>query len=346
MPSHIHHRTKMALFAAPLVLTVGFLGAAGAPAVATTDGQSASSSATVVRSATAPVPRWNARTSYKAQAVVRWRGKTWIAQAKSRGASPKKATNWRELVQRGDVDGTKVRLGGVWKSGLGYAKGSVVRHGDGSWIARKANVNVKPGTKPSVWGVLAKDGAAGPAGAVGPAGATGATGAPGATGPQGPQGLLQHTPVLGLSVYQIDNNGTIPLTTESYTSGSGLTLNSTTGEVVVTTTGQFRVSFGVSIDGLPGTPTAPYQTAVLLNSSQGDSCAVSSALTTMVLTRTCLVNIDTAPVTFNLVNVSGNTVNLSDTTGKAWMSVQQFGPDVTAGSPGSTPVNAIQVELP
>ena len=75
-----------------------------------------------------------------------------------------------------------------WSASTVYQIGQVVFYpvSGSSYAAIQANFNVPPTVDPTVWNLIAEQGAAGPAG---PTGATGSTGATGAIGPIGPTGL-------------------------------------------------------------------------------------------------------------------------------------------------------------
>lgn len=86
---------------------------------------------------------------------------------------------------------------GAWKGTSNYVADDVVTFGGSSFRAKRANLNITPGTSGADWEVLAKKGAPGIQGATGPQGEPGAVGETGATGEAGPPGPAGPTGATG-----------------------------------------------------------------------------------------------------------------------------------------------------
>ena len=71
---------------------------------------------------------------------------------------------------------------GAWTNGTGYAVNDAVTYNGSTYIATQGNSSNRPDNDPTVWSLLAAEGAAGPQGVPGMAGTNGAAGA---TGPGG-----------------------------------------------------------------------------------------------------------------------------------------------------------------
>ena len=84
--------------------------------------------------------------------------------------------------------GPPVAFQGTWNSSTTYLTGAAVSYNGSSYIALAGNINITPTSDPTVWALLAQEGATGATGATGPSGATGPTGPMGPTGPPGPTG--------------------------------------------------------------------------------------------------------------------------------------------------------------
>jgi hypothetical protein len=129
---------------------------------------------------------------------------------------------------------------GAWSSSSAYTINDAVSYNGSSYIALVSNFNVSPNSDPTVWAVLAQQGATGATGATGPAGATGATGATGPAGPAGPTGPAGPSGS-GSSLTVQDANGNA-LGTLLGQSGTTVTIYKSGYAVTVNIDGTFPVS--------------------------------------------------------------------------------------------------------
>lgn len=198
---------------------------------------------------------------------------------------------------------------GGWDSAKTYQKDDVTTLGGSSFRAKRASLNVQPGTSKADWEILAKRGAPGPQGiqgATGPAGADGAkgdqgaqgpqgdpgpkgdTGATGATGPQGPQGPTGtfQLPTTTRAVF-----GTGPFT---HHTGSGWVLEAPTAATLqlrTTTAGFVTLGFvsptactGTGSAGGNGTMSNPHRFSFSIGTTlQATFCAEGSVIQVFIL---------------------------------------------------------------
>ena len=175
-------------------------------------------------------------------------------------------------------------------------------------------------------------GATGPIGPTGPAGATGGIGATGPTGPQGIQGLIGPTGPQGLtgeigptgptgptgpagttaSFGSYFNTAAQTLNNESFPLNGGnaelnMSINPTTGDVTLTTTGTFKIDYGV----YPETgATENDRVAIFLNGSQVDGTALELQNDQMINGST-IIDIPNANSTLNIQIVSNNNITFA-----------------------------------
>lgn len=132
---------------------------------------------------------------------------------------------------------------GTWSSSSTYSINDAVSYNGSSYIALTSNSNVSPTSNPSIWAVLAQQGATGATGATGPTGATGATGATGPAGPAGPTGPTGPAGPAGTgsSLTVLDANGNA-LGTLLGQSGTTVTIYKSGYAITVNIDGTFPVS--------------------------------------------------------------------------------------------------------
>ena len=86
------------------------------------------------------------------------------------------------------IPGTGAVWRGNWTSAATYNANDAVSYNGSSYVALANNINKPPDANPTLWQMIAQQGAQGVQGATGPAGPQGAQGVPGPTGPTGNQG--------------------------------------------------------------------------------------------------------------------------------------------------------------
>ena len=170
----------------------------------------------------------------------------------------------------------------------------------------------------------------GPPGEMGPVGLQGAPGPQGERGEQGPQGdpgMLSDTPLLGLSDTQVTNQAVVLFPSITFSSGN-ISYNVVSGIIVFHQAGRYQVGFGVSTDGFVSPAPYPAPVGFALTTSQGDHCAIYSAMTQGLIGRTCVIDVVVAPVTMSLTNVSEFSVNLANVPINRWLIVQGSGSEI------------------
>ena len=171
-------------------------------------------------------------------------------------------------------------------------------------------------------------GPTGPTGFTGPIGPTGDTGPIGPTGPTGFTGPIGPTPLLlGLQAqYQnasaavIANGALIPFNTVINNQSAALTLNAATGEITIAESGNYYVSWWISVDG---STVATFITFSL----ELDGVPLSSAAIPILsgqLTGSDLISVTTTPAVLTLVNTTGNDIFTGDTNIQANIAILQL----------------------
>ncbi len=157
----------------------------------------------------------------------------------------------------------------------------------------------------------------GPTGLTGPIGSTGPTGSTGSTGPIGPTGPTGSDVASFLSGIQvqnnagealvIDDNNPIPFDTILTNTTSYITFTPPS-TFTISENGVYYISWDVNIDG---SPVAIFVTLGLVF-SDGQEFRVTALQNQNHISTSALVNITTAPVTFQLVNLTGNEIFFSN----------------------------------
>lgn len=135
--------------------------------------------------------------------------------------------------------------------------------------------------------------------------------------------MITCSPVLAPSSNVVIPGGNVIFTTSDYSFGA-VVYDPATGVITLNAQGTYLVSFGVSVDGVPGGVGA-CAPKFGLSSSQGDLYEVSSSLTTMELTRTSFISVSAAPVTLQVQNNSADTFNLTSSGIGAWLTIAEQG---------------------
>jgi Collagen triple helix repeat (20 copies) len=153
--------------------------------------------------------------------------------------------------------GPSVSFRGTWSNSTIYAVGDAVFYNGTSYIALAGNFNVQAGSDPTVWAVLAQQGAVG---LTGPQGLTGATGAVGATGPTGANGVTGNTGATGAIglVWKgawVNGPSYVANDAVSYNGASYISLQTSSG-VLPTNTSYWSLLAGQGATGATG-PTGP-----------------------------------------------------------------------------------------
>ena len=108
----------------------------------------------------------------------------------------------------------------------------------------------------------------------------------------------------------IDDNGTVIFDTVVNNQSTSVSYNSTTGEFTINQVGNYYVSWWVAVNGAASATTISF--GVSLDSSA--PIIASSAIVSDQLSGIALVSVTTAPSTLILVNLSGDTAFIGNTT--------------------------------
>ena len=166
----------------------------------------------------------------------------------------------------------------------------------------------------TVLNVTASQGATGATGATGNTGATGATGATGNTGATGATGATGTSGLVGGAVLEITtsagatvaNNGVFPF--DLIFANYSAAVANTAGTIQINANGLYFVDWWVALDG-----SNPISAVVLQLKSGATVLGTTQAPITMPnqFYGNTVVNVTSAPMTIQLVNVSGDSVILS-----------------------------------
>jgi len=152
-------------------------------------------------------------------------------------------------------------------------------------------------------GATGTTGPTGEAGATGPTGETGETGPTGATGPGAVLGGLQ-LQLLGAGFAAIDNGDTVMFDNVLENLGPSLSYDPMTGEVTITATGAYYVSWQLTTDGAGASSFVNFE----LQLNDISVAASSSLITSGLLSGSALFVVGTLPASIKLVNASTDTV--------------------------------------
>lgn len=147
------------------------------------------------------------------------------------------------------IPGTGAVWRGNWTSAATYNANDAVSYNGSSYVALANNINKPPDANPTLWQMIAQQGAPGVQGATGPAGPQGAQGVPGPTGPTGNQGATGPTGPPGPTAVSGDAGNTAMLGSDSrlYVPATALATTTKIGSIV-------KLS-GLATDFLDGTNT-------------------------------------------------------------------------------------------
>jgi hypothetical protein len=108
-------------------------------------------------------------------------------------------------------------------------------------------------------------------------------------------------------VTTLDDDEVVPFNTIINNQSAEMSLNASTGEITVTETGNYYISWWITVDGSTANPFITFSLEVDSNVHSN----TSTPLLTSQLSGSELVTISTAPAVITLVNVTGNTIFLS-----------------------------------
>ncbi|HHT37893.1 MAG TPA: hypothetical protein GXZ95_00570 [Mollicutes bacterium] len=140
-------------------------------------------------------------------------------------------------------------------------------------------------------------------------------------GPPGPPG--PGSALVGLQVQLtdetaiIENDSPIIFNTLFNDVTDAVSYNPATGLFTITETGNYYIDWWVAVDGSPVAITID----VSLVTSNGVVATSSSPILSGVVTGSTLISVTEAPITFRLVNTTGNEIFIGNTTVKANLTV-------------------------
>ena len=180
---------------------------------------------------------WSSSIIYNVGGAVSYNGSSYIALQSNFNIPPTSdPTVWSLLAQQG-ATGPQGPAGliyqGTWSSSTIYNVGGAVSYNGSSYIALQSNFNIVPTSDPTVWAVLAQQGATG---AIGPQGATGATGATGAAGSAATVTVGTVTTLSAGSSATVTNSGTSSAAVLNFGIPQGAAGTGSTGFAWVTNT--------------------------------------------------------------------------------------------------------------
>lgn len=157
-------------------------------------------------------------------------------------------------------------------------------------------------------------GPTGPAGTQGETGPTGPAGAQGATGPTGPQGEPSQLTGLQLQLdsdrepFTVENNDPIIFNNIISNLSPSLSYDATNGTITINENGVYYISWWVAVDG----STIANFISLAISTSTGELIEASTSILSDQISGNALLNVTSAPITFQLINVTGNDIFIDD----------------------------------
>ena len=146
-------------------------------------------------------------------------------------------------------------------------------------------------------------------------------------GPQGPPG--PGSELVGLQVQLTDETSTIdnnsPFIFNSLFNDvtDAVSYDSATGLFTITETGNYYIDWWVAVDGSPIAVTID----ISLVTSNGIVATSSTPILSDQMSGNALISVTEAPITFRLVNTTGNEIFIGPTTVKANLTIINLGPN-------------------
>ncbi|NLM63628.1 MAG: hypothetical protein GX190_04885 [Mollicutes bacterium] len=157
-------------------------------------------------------------------------------------------------------------------------------------------------------------------------GIPGPPGPPGPEGPQGPTGpgsqLEGLQAILTDSTSIIENNAPIIFNELFNDVTDAVSYDPATGLFTITENGNYYIDWWVAADGSPVAVTID----ISLVTSNGIVATASSPILSGQMTGSTIISVTNAPITFRLVNTTGNEIFIGNTTVKASLSIINLGP--------------------
>ncbi|WP_170164253.1 C1q-like domain-containing protein [Mobilisporobacter senegalensis] len=115
----------------------------------------------------------------------------------------------------------------------------------------------------------------------------------------------------------IDDGNPVIFDTVLFSGTTAITYDAVTGIFTITEPGVYYFDWWVAVDGAAASPTIAFE----LSGSNGTSVFTASAAVTELLAGNALVNVVGPPVTFSLLNQSGDTAFISALVAQANMTI-------------------------